>query len=723
MIRNALLVIGMAIFVFAAHVANAASLLTKLPVLTVRGASGDLNRLPLRYERTDSHEPLRIVIGDDIPLGSRETIRGSVWAAAMAASMIKNDPLDGVRISIDFSGDVDGPSAGGIMCLAILLAMENKSVPDDFAMTGTILPDGSVGLVGGVAAKIRGAAGKGARRICIPAFERYEEQSNGDDLDLFKIGDELGVEVMPVKNVNEAYQIITGKTLFQSAEVDESDTLKLDRELDRRLTRFCEEVFKFDGGTNGPQHALARSKYEAEFLREAYEKSGFMYFANEHDIFIDGISKLSRNKILTAFRQACVYLNMQRYDELETSKWDAPLKFYRDISTNELAVVDDVVSHGRRIWICKDASWFWRENGKDGGFLSDPEKARRKSAMLDYVKFVRDRALDRVPKLSLSAILFEVRASAACSGGSPICLQGENALEMMSRVEGMSRNFNLDYAADDRIEALQDYELPGVAGRIINDYYRVVSLVDFVNDLSGLDVDDVTAYGPKSIGPGGALVDDSTNLLDMLSFQYTNEWPYAMSMNIQRPNARIDVCERSFYTALRAVESSIESDMRDAADKDGEAFSKAKSERLRSDCEFAHFDRWCWQIDRCHGRLAEQKDQDEREDSFAHSLYQSSQALGKAYALQIKYSHDAKKKGFVGYLIRMARAAALRSISECRSRGIVCLDPMLKFEMADEASGEGGDSIHDVLEYYWRAHLGAKALLMGFDTVRTPGME
>ena len=43
--------------------------------------------------------------------------------------------------------------------------------------------------------------------------------------------------------------------------------------------------------------------------------------------------------------------------------------------------------------------------------------------------------------------------------------------------------------------------------------------------------------------------------------------------------------------------------------------------------------------------------------------------------------------------------------------------------MADEASGEGEDPIHDVLEYYWRAHLGAKALLMGFDAVGTPVVE
>ena len=124
-------------------------------------------------------------------------------------------------------------------------------------------------------------------------------------------------------------------------------------------------------------------------------------------------------------------------------------------------------------------------------------------------------------------------------------------------------------------------------------------------------------------------------------------------------------------------------------------------------------------IDCCHRHLSDGKDFDteRREDACVHALYQSSQALGKAYALQIKYSPDAQKQGFVEYLIRMARTAALRSISECREKGIVCLDPMLKFEMADEAHSGAGDNIHGALEYYWRAHLGAKTLLMGFDAV------
>ena len=58
--------------------------------------------------------------------------------------MQRNDVMNGVRITVEFSGDVDGPSAGSVMCLSILSAMDGRTLPEDFAMTGTIMPDGTI---------------------------------------------------------------------------------------------------------------------------------------------------------------------------------------------------------------------------------------------------------------------------------------------------------------------------------------------------------------------------------------------------------------------------------------------------------------------------------------------------------------------------------------------------------------------------------------------------
>lgn len=100
---------------------------------------GAINHLPFTFERTNTDESLKIILANDTPDGAGARIRGSVWLAAVTAAMFRKDPMNGVRITVEFSGDVDGPSAGGVMCLSVLSAMAGRQIPDDFSMTGTIM--------------------------------------------------------------------------------------------------------------------------------------------------------------------------------------------------------------------------------------------------------------------------------------------------------------------------------------------------------------------------------------------------------------------------------------------------------------------------------------------------------------------------------------------------------------------------------------------------------
>ena len=177
----------------------------QVPCLTVRGGTkGNISHQPFTFSIGHSDRPLRILIGDDTPGGSGDEIRNSVWLAATTATLQRKISLQGVKIEVEFSGLVDGPSAGAVFCLAIMSAIDGREFPSDFAMTGTIMPDGTVGAVGGIPAKIRAAAKQGKKRFCIPAVYRFEI-FNGEVVDLFRLGKELGVEIFPVDNINEAY--------------------------------------------------------------------------------------------------------------------------------------------------------------------------------------------------------------------------------------------------------------------------------------------------------------------------------------------------------------------------------------------------------------------------------------------------------------------------------------------------------------------------------------
>lgn len=177
----------------------------EIPVLAVNEKGGSFERLYFEFSRRDSTRPLVVRIGDSQSGGSGSEIRASVWNAGIVAALMRNDLMGGVRVNVDFSGAVDGPSAGGVFCLAILSALDGREFPRDFAMTGTILPDGTIGLVGGVKEKIKAAAKAGIKRVCIPALGRVEESEGKLLADLVQVAEKEGVKLILVETIEEAY--------------------------------------------------------------------------------------------------------------------------------------------------------------------------------------------------------------------------------------------------------------------------------------------------------------------------------------------------------------------------------------------------------------------------------------------------------------------------------------------------------------------------------------
>ncbi len=217
-----------------------------VPCLTVwgDGSHGKISYLPLKYTRTKENKPLRIMIADDTPNGSGKAIHSSVWLAAVTAAMLRNDTMHGTTISVEFSGNVDGPSAGGVTCLAILSAMDGLPLPNDFAMTGTILPDGTIGVVGGVPEKMRAAAKAGKKRIFIPAFLRFEKNAKGGNVDLQRLADELKVKLYRVENIGEAYAVLHGKKYSGNEYVNVRDMTRLPQATEDVLTATYKKYFE-----------------------------------------------------------------------------------------------------------------------------------------------------------------------------------------------------------------------------------------------------------------------------------------------------------------------------------------------------------------------------------------------------------------------------------------------------------------------------------------------
>ena len=181
-----------------------------LPVLSVYESSGRMygscSFLPMTISYKESAELLRVDFSEDTPHGTGDTIRNSLWTAALVAALQKDSTLQGVRIALDFRGRYDGPSAGAVMCLAIMSALDRRAFPDDFAMTGALLPDGTIGLVGGVAEKMEAAAkSPKIKRVAIPAFQRFVRTKDGGLVDFLELGRRRGLKVYLVESIFDAY--------------------------------------------------------------------------------------------------------------------------------------------------------------------------------------------------------------------------------------------------------------------------------------------------------------------------------------------------------------------------------------------------------------------------------------------------------------------------------------------------------------------------------------
>jgi ATP-dependent Lon protease len=125
--------------------------------------------------------------------------RDSVFnASSVVRALAGIDPLDyDLHVNIIGGGDIDGPSAGLAIFLALYSALTKKRLPQDVAITGELSINGKVRPVGGVIEKVYAARQAGMRLVLIPGENaRDVERAAG------------GVEIVPVDSVAAAFEAL-----------------------------------------------------------------------------------------------------------------------------------------------------------------------------------------------------------------------------------------------------------------------------------------------------------------------------------------------------------------------------------------------------------------------------------------------------------------------------------------------------------------------------------
>lgn len=132
-------------------------------------------------------------------------------AAAIAFAAAGRNDCDVIMRFMSSSGvdHVDGPSAGGAMTVLLLSALNDTDLREDFSITGTIEPDGSIGMVGGIPLKAESVAKAGIPLFIVP------ELYSSDKIGLLLVKTEYNITIAQVRDINDAFALATSSSIPQ----------------------------------------------------------------------------------------------------------------------------------------------------------------------------------------------------------------------------------------------------------------------------------------------------------------------------------------------------------------------------------------------------------------------------------------------------------------------------------------------------------------------------
>lgn len=176
---------------------------------------------------------------ETLPL-SQLDLQASTRIAALVASYIAGVNFNHYDFYASIKANttiIGGPSASGVTAVAFAAALLRLPLNGSVVMTGMIMPDGSIGPVGGIKYKLDAAYSRGAKLFIVPYgqtvdyIQRVVTERIGpliitrtvrEAINLSEYGARIGVKVVPVTNVYEALEIFTDGRY--SVRIKDSDT-------------------------------------------------------------------------------------------------------------------------------------------------------------------------------------------------------------------------------------------------------------------------------------------------------------------------------------------------------------------------------------------------------------------------------------------------------------------------------------------------------------------
>ena len=135
------------------------------------------------------------VLRDEEQVSATATIQGTEENKITGITLMQKYEYEtNPEITLSFLASESGPSGGLLLSLAIYDKLIDEDLTKGYKIvgTGTIGADGSVGAIGGVTYKLRGAVNSKADLFIVPAGENYEDamafkEEKGYDIDIIGV--------------------------------------------------------------------------------------------------------------------------------------------------------------------------------------------------------------------------------------------------------------------------------------------------------------------------------------------------------------------------------------------------------------------------------------------------------------------------------------------------------------------------------------------------------
>ncbi len=187
-----------------------------VPVLYASGKKGGVTSQRITADSADGGE-LSIDITENDVSGVDPVTQSATWTAVTAATLLTGARPD-TAYTFGFDARISTPAAGAVTAVGVLALYYGTEVQPGVALTGRVMPLGTIGPVAGLPEQVTAAIEAGGiDTILVPAGQRTAVDAEGTAVDLDQLAATGGMTVTEVADIASAYAVMTGEDLPEAA--------------------------------------------------------------------------------------------------------------------------------------------------------------------------------------------------------------------------------------------------------------------------------------------------------------------------------------------------------------------------------------------------------------------------------------------------------------------------------------------------------------------------